>query len=336
MRFSALLLALLGLAAGPLAAADPAPPARRASAPFVFNILPKAFQKQPHVDFNVITEMTPAGRLVPPARPGAPQYYITKPAGFLQLGHGAAAQEQPPEVARMEAILERSLAASGYLGASPGHPPSLVIIYSWGSHSNPMANDDPEAETLSNKALIDDMIERARIVGGEKFAQEMVKAMAEAGAAREATAKPRVDPTGAVPTQPNVLGDAAGMMTQVFNPIERFRNQSDKSRSLMEDVGASVYFVIASAYDYQSVARDQKILLWRTKMSVNAAGVAMTETLPALIASAGPYFGKDMTEVEIVNQRLNREGQVEIGTPEVVSFSENPALPPPAAPPTRP
>lgn len=329
------LAASLGLLATAPALAAAAPPPAAAPQPgpgFVFNLLPRAFQKNPQVDFNVITEMTDAGRRARKPAPGEPLYYITKPAGYLKLGHGAGGREKPPEVEKMEAVLERSLAASGYLGATPDHRPSVVIIYSWGSHSNPLIDNDPEDEPFPNKVLIDEMIERARLVGGEKFAQEFIKAMAEAGSSRSAIAKPRVDPTGAVPTQPNVLGDAAGMMTQIFSPVELFRNRSEKTRSLMEDIGASIYFVVASAYDYDSVARDQKVLLWRTRMSVNSAGVAMTETLPALIAAAGPYFGRDMTEVEIVNQRLNREGQIEIGTPEVISFSEGPAAPPPPGP----
>ncbi len=223
----------------------------------------------------------------------------------------------------MEQVLERSLTAAGYLGADKDHPPSLVIIYSWGSHTNPVAEDDPEAVTLPNEVLIKELIERARLVGGEKFAAEFVKAMATQGAAKRATPQPRVDPAGSVPTQPNIQGDAAGMMTPIFSPVEAFRNRSDKHRALMEDVGGSVYFVVASAYDFQSVANEGKILLWRTKMTVNSQGVDMTETMPALIANAGPYFGRDMAEVEVVTQRLNREGQVEIGTPEVVGYGDN-------------
>ncbi|HYC71975.1 MAG TPA: hypothetical protein VEB66_12255 [Opitutaceae bacterium] len=324
MRVPASCLAALALLAAASAQIDrPAEPPARDKSPFVFSILPRGIQKNPHVDFNIITEMTDEGRQAAKPTAAAPVYYITKPAGFLQLGHGAPAGEKPPEVERMERVLERALSASGYRGADKDHPPSLVIIYSWGSHSNPLVDDDPENNTVPNKVLVDELIERARLVGGEKFARELVQAMATQGAAQRAMPKPRVDPNGAVDTHFNVQGDAAGAMTQIFSPVEAFRQRSAKHRGLMEDVGSSVYFVIASAYDFQSVAEEKRLLLWRTKMTVNSRGVAMTETLPALIASAGPYFGQDMGEVQVVTQRISREGTVEIGTPEVVGFGDD-------------
>lgn len=327
--------AVLALAAAGSAQEGPPAEKSRERSPLVFSILPRAFQQRPHVDFNVITEMTEEGRQAPKPAAGAPLYYITKPSGFVQLGQGAPAAEKPPAVERMERVLERALAASGYRGADPQHPPSLVIFYTWGSHSNPLLDEDPENNTVPNKVLIDELIERARLVGGNKFAQEFIQAMATQGAAQRAMPKPRVDPTGAVETQFNVQGEAAGAMTQIFSPVEAFRQRSGKHRALMEDVSGSIYFVIASAYDFQSVATEKRILLWRTKMTVNSRGVAMTETLPALIASAGPYFGKDMTETEVVTQRISRDGTVEIGTPEVISFGdavvpgERPPPPPP-------
>jgi len=36
---------------------------------------------------------------------------------------------------------------------------------------------------------------------------------------------------------------------------------------------ASSFFVVASAYDYDALAKGQRRLLWRTKMTVNALGV---------------------------------------------------------------
>jgi len=78
------------------------------------------------------------------------------------------------------------------------------------------------------------------------------------------------------------------------------------------------YFVIASAYDYAALARGEKMLLWRTKMTVNAQGVSMTETLLPLIATAAPFFGRETAEPEIISKRISRKGHVEIGTPTVV------------------
>lgn len=285
----------------------------------VFHLVPKSLQKNPTVDFNIITEMTNEGRKAPQPTREAPIYYLTQPGMFIQRGHGAPAGEKPPAVERMEKVMEAALAKSGYLGATKDHPPTVVIVYSWGSHSAPADEDDSTDPTISNHALLDDMFERARLVGGEKFYNELVKAMAESGALKDATAKPRADPTGeGVPPQPNTAGEASGTMTSIFDPVERFRRREPKHESLMQDAAGSIYFVIASAFDFASAKTDSKILLWRTKMTVASTGISMPETLPALISAAGPYFGRDMTEPEIVAQKVNREGKVEIGTPTVV------------------
>lgn len=325
-------LALFALTGAVLSAATPD------NNPNVFSLLPKSFQKNPHVDFNVITEMTNEGRKAPQATPATPVYYLSKPGAFVQLGLGSAAGEKPPAVERMEKVLEASLAQRGYLGASKDHPPTVVIVYSWGSHASPTQDnvsdpDDTSGSPISNEARINDMIARARLVGGEKFTTELIKAMAEEGAARRATPRPRIDPTGTVDAQPNIMGDGAGAMTSIFSPVERFRRSSDKNGGLMEDITGSVYFVVASAYDFASATTNSKILFWRTKMTVNSSGIAMPETLPALITAAGPYFGKDMAEVEVLGQRIHREGTTRLGPLEVKDYYENSAAAPAATEP---
>jgi hypothetical protein len=61
-------------------------------------------------------------------------------------------------------------------------------------------------------------------------------------------------------------------------------------------------------------------------MTVNSRGVSQIQSLPTLIASAAPYFGRDMAEPEILSRRAN-EGQITIGTPTVIEM--------PTAAPTR-
>lgn len=291
----------------------------------VFSLFPKSLQKNPQVDFNVITEMTAEGRKAPQPAPQSPIYYVSSPGNFVQRGHGAAAREKPPAVERMETAMENALAKRGYLRATKDHPASLVVVYTWGSHSAPDPEDPEAARTISNHVLIDEMIERARLVGGDKFANELIKAMEEEGAARQATPKPREDPTGEVPAQPNVMGDVGTSSTPtLFSALERFRRKNDKNASFMEDAGNSIFFVVASAVTFSATKPETKILLWRTKMTVNSGGVSMTETLPSLVAAAGPYLGREMSEPEILRQRIGREGRVEVGTPTVVSEkSEN-------------
>ena len=51
----------------------------------------------------------------------------------------------------------------------------------------------------------------------------------------------------------------------------------------------------------------RSLRLWRTRMTVAAQGVSQEQTLPTLIATAAPYFGKDMTEPETLSKRTVRD-----------------------------
>jgi hypothetical protein len=284
----------------------------------VFSILPKSFQKNPRVDFNILTEMTAEGRKAPQPSPQAPIYYVTSPGNFVQRGHGAPAGEKPPAVERMEAAMESALAKRGYLRAKENQTASFALVYSWGSHSAPGADDPENTAALPNEVLIRELLERARLIGGDQFANELVKAIEDESATRRSNPPPREDPTGAMPTMPNVMGDMR-MTLIVTSPLEQFRRKSPKHEAILDDAGGSIYFVVASAITFSSTNPDTKVLLWRTKMTVNADGISMTESLPALVSAAGPYFGREMKEPEMLHQRISREGRVEVGTPTVVS-----------------
>ena len=92
----------------------------------------------------------------------------------------------------------------------------------------------------------------------------------------------------------------------------------EKMEFLREQTRMEVYYVIASAYDYQALAHGERKLAWRTTMTVTSAGLAMNETLPTMVVAAAPFFGRETEMPEIASQRISREGHVTIGTPTVV------------------
>ena len=110
------------------------------------------------------------------------------------------------------------------------------------------------------------------------------------------------------------------------NPINLFKLRGPNNEQLLNQTVEDVYYVIASAYDYRSVATDRKVLLWRTRMTVASTGVSQVQTLPTLVLTAAPYLGKEMTGPQILRKRAFRNGEVEIGTPTVVES----AVPAPA------
>lgn len=241
---------------------------------FVFSILPKAFQSKPTLDMTFNTEMTAYGRLLRPASPENPTYYIAQDAGFHPMGETVGGEKPPPQT-DMERTLIKALANNGYLPAAPGHPPTLAIIYFWGSHNKL----DPQTARQFPLRARQYALERATLVGGKSFAQQIDYSMQ--------------------------WGDS---------PADHF----GKAEILRDQTKEELYYVVASAYDYQSLANKERKLAWRTTMTVTSAGLAMRETLPPLVASAAMYFGRETTEPEVGEKTISRGGHVEIGPTRVV------------------
>lgn len=304
------------IAAAPLLHSVPAvsAPAKADQSKWVFSLLPKSFQKNPQLDLTVISEMTDDGKKLPPVTPSQPAYYELFSAGFRALGEHVAHEAPFPEKSVTE-LLERSLKTSGYLPAKrPEHAPSLLIIFTWGTH-NLLQEDDPENATLSPTAVARNLLDRAALVGGAKFAKELKRRFELANDMAVANLTPPADPTGSVPP---VAAPFPAVQADIFNPVEQFKRENEKNEFLVDQAVSDVYYVVASAYDYKSAITDNKILLWRTRMTVAASGISQDQSMPTLITTAGPFFGKDMADAEIIVKRAVREGTVEVGTPTVV------------------
>jgi len=334
----ALFLSLAVAAAKPEQTVDPKKAVPVHPGEWVFSLLPKSFQKNPVVDFTVITEMTAEGKKIPAPSPENPIYYVTAFGTYLQLGQGSPAGEKSPALAELKKRLRSALATNGYLPAAPpDHKPSLVIMFYWGSHT-PDYQDARDAaldaatqesadgsiapysgaETaeellpavLSDVAKRQELIERASLIGGLKFATQLNSVLddeirlgqLDADANRSAAAVGLPDPE----------------FQKIASPFHRYLQSDPKIEALVEATFGSCYFVVASAYDGVAMAKGEKRLLWRTKMTVNAVGVSMREALPTLIVTSAPYIGRDMKDAEVLSKRVYREGRVEIGTPTVV------------------
>lgn len=298
LMFCSGLAAAVGWVSPLLGAADDAKPVKPGG--FVFSLFPKSLQKNPRLEFNIMTEMTAEGRKVMPPTKQNPVYYVAQAGGPFNAGVGADYDVKPPPPEKLQLMMERALAEGGYLPTDgTAIPASLAVIYHWGSHSfQPPADMEGEdadgnpivtqaiPEVVLRKALLD----RAMLLGGAKFTAEVARAMQELDQA----------------------------VSQIGNPFDRLRTRSPDMERLVDELFSSSFFVVASAYDYAALAKGQRRLLWRTKMTVNALGVNMVESIPPLIASAGPYMGRETKDPVVLAKRISREGKVEVGTPTVV------------------
>jgi hypothetical protein len=310
-------VSLVFLSFSPLLAAAPAPAPKEKTpqkSEWVFELLPKSLQKNPRLEITVITEMTEAGKKLPAVSPQAPAYFEAFSSGPKHLGESAG-NHVTLKPAEMERILFRSLATNGYLPAKlPALQPSLLIIYTWGSHSL-LTEGDSENPVLSGEQIARNLLDRAAMVGGEKFAAKLLTLFEQADAMSSA-GRATVAPGGEQVFTPAVM--------EFMNPVTQFKRSDPRNEFLVDQAASNVYYVVASAYDYQSVTNKRRLLLWRTRMTVAADGVSQEQTLPTLVLSAAPFFGKEMAEAEIISKRTIREGSVEIGTPKVVEPAATP------------
>lgn len=300
-----LVLALLSAGAAWAAAPAQTPPKDPAASGWVFEFLPKAFQRNPRLDLTVITEVTAEGKKLPEVTVQHPAYYIVQSAGYRRtIGAPSGDKTLPPD--KIDEFVRRSLATRGYRPATATAPATLVLVYSWGVH----ARLDQDG-TLTGDQLAQNLLDRAGLVGGEKFKGEFMAMLAEATA--------RVDAAVSSPTRHMTMDGSAVSpvlgpeQLEFISPVNRFRERSAKNEFLLEQVAGDVYFVIVSGYDHAALSRGQRVLLWRTKMTVSADGVSQTDSLPTLINSAAPYFGRDMSEPATLTPRTFPKGRVKLG-----------------------
>jgi len=323
----------------PVRAADhsDAPAAGRSSR-FTFSLLPKSLQRRPTLDFHVITELTDEGRKLAPPTAAKPVYYVAQPGQFTQLGNNITAGETPPNVERLTRAMETALVSGDYLKASPTTPPpAIFVVFSYGSFarfsmdfydreddlklaeledasdpgslfSGPMLrSDDRDVSALlpivlSHKMEHDEILRRAGLIGGEKFARDLAKVLAEEEVNRSAS---------------EALRSLGFVSIDAASPLRRFMNANENLMMLVEDTFSGCYFVIASAYENTALKKGQRVLLWRTKMTVNSSGINMTESLPTLVQAAGPYLGKEMADAVTLTRRI-QGNNVEIGEMRVI------------------
>jgi len=305
------------------------PQDRSSTAKSESSLLPTAFAKNPRVRFNVITDVTDAGKKVAKPSSKNPAYYAIRPAGYVKFGEAAQRDQAYPPVQLLVDSMRDALAANGYVAASDvSDPVSLIIVFNWGSFSGATLSDgtvgseDSDAMldiVLQDSAKMEELLDRASLVGGNRFAEKMAKALRdEVGFWQAAASGQRL-----IDFQRSIGSGGSDFMKPPLGretrPIRRFKTRNSY---LFERAFHSFYFVVATAYDQVAAAEGERVLLWETKMTVDSNGIALGESLRPLIASAAPYFGREMDETKRISARIDRVGSVEVGPIEVIEVIE--------------
>ncbi len=83
-------------------------------------------------------------------------------------------------------------------------------------------------------------------------------------------------------------------------------------------------YLMVAAFDALALAKKEKKLLWRTRISIESRRTSLPESLTVMLDSAAPYFGRDTELPVFIDDNLRRKADVQIGTPVVVPPSEDP------------
>jgi hypothetical protein len=321
LSHSSIVLALLSAVSAfgsttPAPAPTSKPPAAKEER-FIFDAIPRPFQRRPRLEMTVITEMTDVGKTRPTPSAQSPAYFALHSAGYVSRGDISGEKTVAPS--EIEKLLLDSLAQSGLIASSEAHPPELLIIYYWGVH----AVIDPDAAAQEPASILRNVFDRAALVGGERFAAQLRKIMQKEAGSADATA-PALGVGNDTDSMDLGAAKGAAQMNAIMDPLKLFMQYNRKNEFLVNQATDDCYYVVASAFDYQSIATPNKQLLWRTRMTVSARGIDQADGLPLLIASAAPYFARDMTESVILTKRTSRDGKVEVGTPTVVEPAADP------------
>ena len=207
-------------------------------------------------DSTAITESTENGLQLAAPTADRPAYVVTHSGGQHDFGQ-ASAGEKVPSAETLGQQVEQALGQLHYLRADASHPPSLLIVFSWGVHCSP--GDDFEDPGYRN------LLDRAALVGGRQFADELKKVLEQNETLAAATS---AQPFGA--QMPGMRPMSAASLFQSQSPIEDLRRRDLKTEYLLRQIADDCYYVVVSAFDYSSVARGKQQLLWRTKLTARA------------------------------------------------------------------
>jgi hypothetical protein len=280
---------------------------------WVFSFLPVGLQRNPQVEFTIITEMTDEGRKLPEPSFSKPVYYISHSVGQRDVG-GSYAGTRPIQYKYLENQLNNALASNGYRQADLEHPATQVIFIAWGMHNRVVfadneadafaGDDESEADIDSGIAGtytvdtddFENLLSRAKTIGGRKFAREFADALVQ---------------------QRNWNGK---LNADALGPLSDFAGRDETTGSLVYQVFGDCYYLLVTSFDLEALKRNEKKVLWTTKISTASLGIAFESTLPNMIENGAYYFGRDMPEPDIIRKRAQKKATVTIGEATVEEY----------------
>lgn len=243
-----------------------------------------------HRDLEVITvtDVSATGNLLAPATPEQPQYYVAASLGFRDLGGVMGGIKEPP-VNEVLRLIAAELAKQGYRPATTrSAPPSLLLVYTWGTlNADHFHGPNPDLPPIQ--------LNRGQIVrflGGRKVG---------------------IDDDYFNP----FLQPAVGL--QVYNY---------DARNILEVAREDFYVIVVSAYALESaLQKKRRPPLWTTRIAAPSLGFRMADVVPAMLAIAGPQFGRETPRPVWVNASDKFKPDVKMGELQLLEYLGSDPLP---------
>ena len=236
------------------------------------------------VEVITTTRLTPEGRRRTPPTPAAPVYYDAVNLGFRQLGEIESGVKPPPNEEMLRVIF-KVLAEQGYRLAGPDHPPTLHLVFVWGT-MNPTIGTDEDGNDVQTNAR-----QLYRFLNG-----------------------------GVNRTPLSFEGSNYALALQ--EGAERFSGRVMTRTELKLDTASSdgLYIAEIGAYEHADTPNGWPKLLWKTYISCPSTGLAMTDVAATMFKVAGPHIGRETLEPVWVNASRRFKGWVEVGEPVVLDY----------------
>lgn len=250
-----------------------------------------------------VTDTTPAGAERPLPSTIDPVYYVAVSAGYRDLG-GIVGGEKPPPKEDVIKTIAKTLAVQGFLPATAHHPPTLLLLWTWGTLNTDLFYDpsrpDWPPQQLNRSAML-------RFLGAYKM--------------------------GLVTKEPDPFPPE-----DLLPGLKLLDNDTE---AISDAASEDLYIAAIAAYDFDAATHKKKTLLWTTKISCPSLGLRLSEVLPAMLTIAGPYVGRETSRPVWINASDKFKPDIKIGDPTLVEFLESDKLPvidakPPSAKPSSP
>lgn len=229
-----------------------------------------------------VTELTPAAMLRRQPTPERPIYYAGMSGGFVSLG-GVKAGEKPIARKEVNRTILKALAKEGYLPATAGHAPEIILVWRWGTFNRAVIPGSMGYDIQVNRHQM------LQFLGGEKLGLH---------------------------TGPN----EQLLREYLSTGLEFARPDVSRLNDVATD---DLYFAIVSAYDVVPGKKDRPVLLWQTRISAPARGFWLPDALPSMLAMAHPYIGRETKKPVWIRATDKFRPDIKLGDTKLLEYIEN-------------